>query len=76
MTVRFHGTFGERSSPHANVGSVTTHFGIAPAELRSSFSMSSFDPPILYAKTVSSQRIPPVIAFAYGSRSSFAGLNR
>ena len=55
---------------------MTTHFGTPPALLSGSGSRSSCGPPTLYANSALLHLIAPVIALAYGSMSSLAGLKR
>jgi len=79
MTVSCHGVRGraQSSSSQSNDGSITCDFGIAGAESVVSIVRSASSAPVgTYGSTfAASQSTGPSIAFAYGSTSSFAGLN-
>ena len=76
MIVRLYGMCSGWSSSHVNAESITTDFGTPPAELSGSGSRSSCGAPTLYANRSLLHLIAPVIALAYGSMSSLAGLKR
>jgi hypothetical protein len=64
------------SSSQVKALSITTDFGTPPAELSGSGRRSSLSLPTLYANRSLLHLMDPVIALAYGSISSLAGLNR